>query len=136
MTGGYEKAGQLVPSGASAAPAGAFCDLTLTKWLTANRAIVFDSTYGHVASSWAGPANASAVFYITGDTFNVTVTGMRLYAPPAAGADRFLPTAFSLSENYKSSQTVTTPTPQTAQHLAIPHDLTFSDIDLDGTYLG
>jgi hypothetical protein len=135
-TGGYENAGQFVASAASTASAGAFSDVTLTKWLTANRAIAFDSKQGHVASNWAGPANASAMFYITGDTFNVTVTGMRVYAPAAAGADRFVPTVFSLSENYKSNQTVTTATPQTAKYLAVPHNLTFYDIDLDGTYMG
>ena len=135
-TGGYENAGQFVASGANTPAAGAFSEVTLTKWLVANRAITFDSKQGHVASNWVGPANASAVFYITGDTSNVTVTGMRLYAPPAAGADRFVPTVFSLSSNYKSNQTVTSATPLTAQHLAIPHNLTFSDINLDGTYMG
>jgi hypothetical protein len=135
-TGGYEDAGQFVASTASAPPGGAFSDLTLTKWLTANRAIAFDSKLGHVASNWSGPANAGAVFYITGDTSNVTVTGMRLYAPPAAGASRFVPTVFSLTENYRSSQTVTAATPKTAKYLAVPHNLTFSDIDLDGTYMG
>ena len=135
-TGGYESAGQFVASTASAPAGGAFNDVTLTRWLTANRAVAFDSKQGHVASSWAGPANAMAVFYITGDTSNVTVTGMRVYAPPSAGADQFVPTVFSLSENYKSSQTVTAATPQTAEHLAVPHNLTFSGIDFDGTYMG
>jgi hypothetical protein len=135
-TGGYENAGQFVASTASAAPAGAFSDVTMTKWLGANRAITFDSKQGHVASNWVGPANVSAVFYITGDTSNVTVTGMRIYAPPTAGADRFVPTVFSLSQNYKSNQTVTAATPQTAQYQAVPHNLTFYDIDLDGTYMG
>jgi hypothetical protein len=135
-TGGYENAGQFVASGANAPPAGAFSDLTLTKWLTANRAITFDSRQGHVASNWVGPTNTSAVFFVTGDTFNVTVTGMRLYAPPAAGADRFVPMAFSLSANYKGNQTVTSATPQTAQYVAVPHNLTFSDMDFDGIYMG
>ncbi len=135
-TDGYENAGQFVASAASEAPAGAFNDLTLTKWLTVNRAIVFDSKLGHVSSNWVGPTNVSAVFYITGDTFDVTVTGMRLYAPPAAGASRFVPTVFSLSQNYKSGETVTAATPQTARYRAVPHRLTFSDIDFDGTYMG
>ena len=135
-TDGYENAGQFVASAASEAPAGAFNDVTLTKWLTVNRAIVFDSKLGHVSSNWVGPTNVSAVFYITGDTFDVTVTGMRLYAPPAAGASRFVPTVFSLSQNYKSGETVTAATPQTARYRAVPHRLTFSDIDFDGTYMG
>jgi hypothetical protein len=108
----------------------------LTKWLADNRAITFDTRLGHVASNWVGPAHVSAVFYITGDSFDVTVTGMRLYAPPAAGADRFVPAVFSLSENFKSNQTITSATPPTAQYLGVPHRLTFSDIDFDGTYMG
>jgi hypothetical protein len=135
-TGGYENAGKFVASGANAPPAGAFNDLTLTKWLAANRAIAFDSRQGHVASNWVGPTDTSAVFYITGDTYNVTVKGMRLYAPPAAGADRFVPVAFALSGNYRSNQTITSATLKTSGPMALPHDLKFSDIDLDGTYMG
>jgi hypothetical protein len=135
-TGGYENAGQLVASEASAPPAGAFNDLTLTRWLAVNRAVVFDGKLGHVASHWVGPTNTSAVFFVTGDTSDVTVTGMRLYAPPTAGADRFVPMAFSMSANYKSNQDVTVATPQTATYVAIPHNLTFSDIDFDGIYMG
>lgn len=135
-TGGYENAGKFVASGSNAPPAGAFNDLALTKWLAANRAIIFDRTQGLVNSIWAGPTNTSAVFFISGDTSNVTVTGMRLYAPPSAGAERFLPMAFSLSGNYKSNQTVTSATPKNAEFVATPHNLTFSGIDLDGTYMG
>jgi hypothetical protein len=135
-TGGYEDAGQFVASDSNAPPAGAFNDLTLTKWLSANRGIAFDSKQGHVVSPWVGPTNTSAVFFVTGDTYNVTVTGMRLYAPPAAGADRFVPMAFSISSNFKSKQTVTAATPQTAVRVAIPHNLTFYDIDFDGIYMG
>ena len=135
-TGGYENAGLMVASESNAPPAGAFNDLTLSKWLTANRAIVFDGKEGHAAPIWVGPTNTSAVFYITGDASNVTVTGMRLYAPPTAGADRFVPMAFSMSANYKSNQNVTSATPQTAAHVTVPHNLTFYDIDFDGIYMG
>jgi hypothetical protein len=135
-TGGYENLGLFVASDANAPAAGVFNDVTLSQWLTANRAIAFDGKLGHVASNWVGPTNVSAVFYITGDASNVTVTGMRLYAPPTAGADRFVPMAFSMSANYKSNQDVTLATPQTAAHFAVPHNLTFYDIDLDGIYMG
>jgi hypothetical protein len=135
-TGGYENAGLIVASESNAPAAGAFNDLTLSKWLTANRAIVFDGKEGHAAPNWVGPTNTSAVFYITGDAYNVTVTGMRLYAPPTAGADRFVPMAFSMSANYKSNQNVTSATPQIVAHVAIPHNLTFYDIDFDGIYMG
>jgi hypothetical protein len=132
-TGSYVNAGQLVASTSNAPPAAAFSYTSMTKWLAANRAVNFK---GDATSIWVGPTNTSAVFFVTGDTSNLTVTGMRLYAPAAAGADRFVPMAFSLSPNYKSNQSVTSATPQTAQYVAVPHNLTFSDIDFDGIYMG
>jgi hypothetical protein len=135
-TGNFQNAGQLVASTANAPPAEAFAYTSMTKWLAANRAVNFKAVQGDVSSIWVGPSNTSAVFFVTGDTFNVTVTGMRLYAPPAAGADRFVPMAFSLSANFKGNQTVTSATPQTSQYVAIPHNLTFSDMDFDGIYMG
>jgi hypothetical protein len=135
-TGSFQNAGQLVASASDAPPAAAFSYTSMTKWLAANRAVNFKAVQGDVSSIWVGPTNTSAVFFVTGDTFNVTVTGMRLYAPPAAGADRFVPMAFSLSANYKGNQSVTSATPQTAEYVAIPHNLTFSDMDFDGIYMG
>ena len=44
--------------------------------------------------------------------------------------------AFSLGLNFKSNQTVSAKTPMTGQYYSVPHDLTFSDISLDGTYMG
>lgn len=135
-TGSFQNAGQLIASASDAPPAAAFSSTSMTQWLAANRAVNFKAVHGDVSSIWAGPTNTSAVFFVTGDTFNVTVTGMRLYAPPAAGADRFVPMAFSLSANYKGNQSVTSATPQTAEYVAIPHNLTFSDMDFDGIYMG
>jgi len=125
------------PRGASGAhPANEFNDLRITPWLAANRGITFDRSQGGVHSVWAGPSNASALFFIAGDTSNVAVTGMRVSAPVTAGADRFAPMVFSLSKNYKSHQTVTAKTPMTGQYVAIPHHLSFSNITFDGTYMG
>jgi hypothetical protein len=134
--GGYEQNGQLTRKAGYAQPAVAFSDGTLTRWLTENRAITFDRSQGHVSSVWVGPTNTSAVFFITGDVGNLRVTGMKLYVPATAGGDRFIPMAFSLTQNFKARQTVTASTPITAQHMAIPHDLEFSNIELDGTYMG
>src|SRR4029077_7646358 len=47
-----------------------------------------------------------------------------------------IPVAFALAMNYKSKQTVTTKTPITGEYMAVPHDITFSNIVLDGTYMG
>jgi hypothetical protein len=135
-TGGYEDSGKFVASGGNAPPSGAFSDLRLTQWLSGNRNIQFDKSQGPVHSIWVGPTNTSAVFFVTGDSGNVKVTGMRLHVPAGAGGERFVPVAFSLSANYKGNQRVTSATPRTPQYVAVPHDLVFSDIDLDGYYMG
>jgi hypothetical protein len=131
--GGYGNNGKFV---AGAPPGNAFNDLRITQWLTANRAIKFDRSQGNVNSRWSTPTNTCAVFFIIGDTSDVRVTGLQVYVPATAGVDRFIPVVFSLSSNYKSNQTVTVNTPITGQYVAIPHDLTFSDITFDGTYMG
>ncbi len=125
----YENNGQVLP----VKPGNAFNDLRLTQWLATNRAIVFQ---GNAKATWTGTTNACAVLFLTGDTSNVSVTGMHLYVPAAAGGNQFIPVAFTLGTNFKSNQTVTVQTPQTGQYVAIPHDITFSNISLDGTYMG
>ena len=117
-------------------PANAFNDMRLSGWLADNRAIVFDKREGNVNSQWTGLTNACAVFFITGDSSNLTVTGMRMYVPATAGGERFIAVAFALGANFKSNQTVTAKTPNTAQYVAVPHDLKFSNVTLDGTYMG
>ncbi len=131
--GGHERNGQF---SRGPEPANAFNDAALTPWLTANRGIVFDRRQGNVNSRWSGPTNTSAVFFLAGDAADVRVTGMHIYVPQGAGAERFIPVVFSLDPDYKSNQTVTVQTPLTGQYFAVPHDLTFSNITLDGTYMG
>jgi hypothetical protein len=135
-TGGYELGGKAVTAAGLTPAAGAFNDIVLTDWLETNRSITFDQTKGYVKANWVGPADTAAVFYITGDSTSVVFTGLRLYVPPSAGADRFMPAAFSLSVNWKSGQAVTATTPKTAQHVAVPRWLTFSGITLDGILMG
>jgi hypothetical protein len=129
---GFENNGQFNSGKAG----NAFNDVRLTQWLAANKAIVFDRSRGTVNSQWTGTTNACAVFFITGDSSYVNVSGMHLYVPANAGGDRFIPVAFALGMNFKRSQTVSALTPLTAQHVAIPQDLTFSNVTLDGTYMG
>ena len=131
--GGYELNGKFIQKSGTTQPAGAFNDLTLTPWLAAHRHIVFQKG---ATSEWDGPSNASAIFFVTGDVADFSVTGMSLYVPATAGGNRFIPMAFSLTENFKANQTVSTTTPDTADYRAVPHGLTFSDIDLDGIYMG
>lgn len=135
-TGGFQREGKFVAQRGRFQPAAAFNDTHITSWLAKNRGINFDQTLGHVSSVWVGPTNTSSLFFISGDVARLRVTGMRLHVPADAGAERFIPMAFSFSRNYKSRQGINNTTPQTAQFVAVPHDLMFSDIDLDGTYMG
>jgi hypothetical protein len=131
--GGYTNNGGFVKG---LKPANAFNDIRLREWLAANRGIVYDKSQGNVNPPWTGLTNACAVFFITGDSSNIRVTGMRMSVPAAAGGERLIPVAFSLGVNFKSHQTVAAKTPMTGQYFSVPHDLTFSDINLDGTYMG
>lgn len=119
-----------------AKPANAFNDLRLTAWLAANRGVVFDRSHGNVNSFWTGATNPCAVFFITGDSGNLQVSGLHLYVPAAAGGERFIPVAFSLGANVKRNQTIVAQAPMTGDAYAVPHDLSFSNIQLDGTYMG
>ncbi len=131
--GGHEENGQFKQG---PEPANAFNDSVLTPWLTANRKIVFDRSRGNVNSKWVGATNSAAVFFLAGDVSDVHITGMHVSAPPGAGVDRFIPVVFSLNPDYKSNVTVNAQTPASGEYLAIPHDLTFSNVSLDGTYMG
>jgi hypothetical protein len=134
--GGYELNGKFVPVAGQTQPAGAFNDLILTQWLATNRGVVFNETQGWVKSIWVGGVNPSAVFFITGDTTNLVITGMNIGVPTSAGGNDFLPMAFSLSPNWTANQTVTGKTVHAAPYAAVPHGITFSNIDLDGTLMG
>lgn len=131
--GGYVKNGQQLNG---SLPPNAFNDLALTPWLAANRGIVFDKSQGNVNAKWNTATNSCAVFFLTGDTSNVRVTGMKLYVPKGANGERFIPVAFSLTPNVKRNAKVTATSPFSAQYFAVPHDLTFANIELDGTYMG
>ena len=117
-------------------PSGAFNDDRMTPWLAANRGIKFDGSQGRVTSRWTGSTNMCAIFFFNGDSSRVAVTGMQVRVPPNAGGERFVPVVFSLNPNYKSNQTITAKTPLTGEFDAVPHDLHFANITLDGTYMG
>lgn len=133
---GYMRNGQWVAKAGKGQPTNAFNDERLTPWLKANKGLGFDTSQGPVNSYWPGTTNVCGMFYLVGDSSNITVTGMHVYAPAGVGGDRFVPVVFSLNSGYKSNQTVTVKTPITAQYIAVPHDVTFTDTTLDGTYMG
>lgn len=133
---GYMQNGEWVVKGGAGQPSNAFNDERLTPWLKANKKIVFDTSQGPVNSYWAGTTNTCAMFFMVGDSSNINVTGMHVYAPSTAGGDRFIPVVFSVNLGYKSNQTVTVKTPVTSRYVAVPHNLTFTNTVLDGTYMG
>jgi hypothetical protein len=128
--------GYLVNGKGGYQPSGAFNDGRITPWLAANRGIKFDGSQGRVTSKWTGSTNMCAIFFISGDSSRVTVTGMQVRVATNAGGDRFVPVVFSLNPNFKSNQTVTAKTRTTAEFASVPHHLHFENISLDGTYMG
>lgn len=133
QVGGYENKGQFY---AGPNPGGAFNDMRLTPWLAANRAVSFDRSKGASNALWNGWTNICGIFYMSGQTQDITFNGMKVYAPANANADHFIPVVFTTNADWKSRQTVSSSTPQDARYLSIPSDLTFSNITLDGTYFG
>jgi hypothetical protein len=133
---GYYEDGGLVAAPGDDPPGGGFNDVRLTQWLTQNRGIVFDPSKGRVGAHWVGPTNTSSIFYIIGSTSQVTVSGMNLFVPPSAGGNQFIPMCFSMTMGYLSNQTVTADTPLTGTYWALPSHLTFTNIDIDGAYMG
>ena len=130
---GYHQDGGFVPG---YDPAGIFNDVQLTPWMTSDRGVVFVQDAGHVGALWASPTNTSAMFYIAGSSSNITVTDMSLFVPQDAGGARFIPMCFSMTPDYTRNQAVNALTPLQAPYFAIPSNLTFTNIDLDGTYMG
>jgi hypothetical protein len=133
---GFTMHGKFTPSKGRVQPAGAFNNFSITPYLANNRHVKFDKSQGNVTAIWNGGILPMAVLMLTGDSARVNVTGMRMYVPKTAGIEGFIPLAFALCENFKSNQTVTKQTPITAQYVAVPHEVVFSNIELDGTLMG
>jgi hypothetical protein len=114
-------------------PSTVFNNTVLTPWLSKNRAINFT---GSSAASWAGTTDSTAIFLFTGNTSNVDVEDMNVWVPKSAGVDHFVPMFVAMTALQTPEQTVTPNTPHMAPYFAIPHDLVFSGITLDGTYMG
>ncbi len=113
-------------------PSGIANDVTITRWLTANRGVIFQKR----TAVWASPTNTSAIFYITGSASRVVVKDMKVFAPESAPGSQFAPTVFVSVANWKPHQTVTAATPITSDYAAAPNNLVFANIDLDGYYMG
>lgn len=132
ITGGYYDDGVWISKGGQA-PGSVFNDGILAPWLKANRGINF--AHG-VSARWSGPGDISAIFYLIGDTSDIDVEDMNVWVPPNAGGDHYVPMVFALLPGQTGDQNVTTSTPVMQPYYAIPSNITFSGITLDGTYFG
>ena len=132
-TGYYVENGRRVADGGSDAPGAAFNDRTFRNWLSGHRGVILGPA---AHTPWSGPTDLCAIFFITGSVSHLTVTDMKLFAPPQAGADRFIPMAFAMTMGLNSNQTLVGPPAVTPQFYSLPSRLSFSDIDLDGYYMG
>jgi len=131
--GDYEMGGKPIAMTSIQAPAAMFNDRRLAAWLTANRGLVFSKGHG---PDWAGPTAATSIFYLAGQTRQVTVTGMKLYVPDAAPGDRYIPMAFMMVGGWTNNQAISATTPRDSAHYAVPRGLKFSNIDIDGADMG
>ena len=130
--GGYYQNGRWTAMAGANQPQ-VWSDLELTPWLEAHRGIKFEGT---AKASWSGTTNVCAVFFMTGDTSNVTISGMTVGVPTTVGADKFVPVVFQFSPNVKSNETFSPATPYTSKYVAVPHNMTFSNVTFDGTLMG
>ena len=121
---------------------GIFNDIILSSWLAKNRGIDFvDGPTHGIWSNWLGSVNTSAIFYISGETTNVKVTGLKLYSANANEPSDYVPFGFMFGENFKSNQSVTVDTVKynaanASDAFAIPTGITFDNVNLDGIIMG
>ena len=120
------------PVTAATPQADGFNDYTLKKWMIAHRGVVFEIR----APLWIGPVDVSAIFYFRGTASKVPYLGLNfLWLAMSAAMDMFRWRSRSISVR-KITQTIKATTPVTSEFYATPSNLTFTDIDLDGTYMG
>ena len=136
VTGGYYDNGAYVARGGNTPASGTFSDMKLTPWYTAHRGVNFDQAAGRITARWSGPSNMTSVFFFTGPAQNITFTDMKLSVPASAGGHQFIPMAFSFIPNVLSNKTVTADDEITSAHYGVPNHLTFTNIDIDGSYMG
>lgn len=132
LVGYYDDGQWVAKSNYGNGPSMVFNDETLKQWLTDNRGIKFD--WGNPA--WAGPTDMSSIFMISGSSSDIDVESMKAWVPKNAGVDHFIPMLFASIGSQASNQEYTFWTPIQAPFWAVPSNLTFSGISLDGAYFG
>ena len=127
--GYYLLNGTRVADNYSAPVAASFNDLTLRQYYAAHRNV------SGADPAWSGPTNLAAMFNLMGDTQDVRISGMRLTASGKRAVD-FVLVAFGFNVGWLSDQRLRPGQPFNGSTAAIPTHLTFSDLVLDGVYMG
>jgi hypothetical protein len=154
-TGGYYLGGTWyaqAPNGTNQNGSGTFNDEVYSDYLSANKGIKFEgcTKNGGCHALWPGSICESAVFFLSGDTSNVTFNNISLTAASVIAANankktpdvtRFIPFGFMFATGYRSNQTLNSSTPSfTAAnaHLyyATPTKIAFNGVTLDGYMMG
>ncbi len=128
----YLDAGRRVASHVADPPAVEF-ENRESAWLTARRGVTFAPG---AKAPWHGPANTSALFFIDGDTSDITMSDMDFAVPEHAGGDRFIPMVFSMTYGIKPDTMIRAGLAITSAYFADPSGLHFSNIKIDGAYMG
>jgi hypothetical protein len=133
ITGGFYANGAYVYKEGSTPAANGFNDITLRNWLINNRGVSFGASSNPY---WTGITDAAAVFHFRGTTSNVEIRGMKLVVPATAGGHQFITTAFSFNVGHRDNTSVPVGDPVVFAKYAVPSNIRFYDIKLDGTYMG
>lgn len=116
-------------------PSSAFTDQALTQWVTAHRGIHFI----HTRAPWPGSTDTSAVFLLMGNTNDVEFRDFKMFVAPDARGSQFMPMAFAsiLGGNNNATLAHQGPgSPDSSGQFSVPNHIVFSNIDLDGYYMG
>lgn len=132
-THGYYMSKVWVPMTGDSPPANAFNNVTVSQWLTKNRGINFSQD---IFAFWTGILDPEAIFYISGDSSNLSFNKISIKSISPNEPYKYVPIAFSLLPGYKSNQNVTASTTPTAQYMAVPNHISFTNITLDGILFG
>jgi hypothetical protein len=120
---------------------GQFNDVVLTNWLATNRNIDFAARSHGLLAYWLGSVNISSIFFLVGDTSDVTISGLDLYASNVEQPSTYIPFGFSFGPGFKTNSTVTTTSPlrtdtNASEIFAVPSHISFDDVTLDGIIMG
>lgn len=127
--GYYEQNGTVVPNAGDAPVGGTFNDVTLRDYYATHRNV---SGYNPI---WVGPNNLAAVFNFVGSTENVRVDGMLVNSSGTNAVD-FVLNCFAFNLGFKSDQIISSTTNTTSATAAIPRGVSFTNMVLDGVYMG